>query len=256
MHPAAGGGAPPPSSACLPCLLEDQLHPGALEDPRRERAGQKGQDWLAQRPSLPSVTFPEPLPLPGTSQVLGHLQAAGPWGLDQQLGAALSGRSGAGHRTEDVPLLPPRSPPPTHSPGLLDCPAVPGGRALPGDPTKNKSEGTQGGCGGQAAVTAPPSLGLGAPSWPPILSICSHVRAGARGGCPAERRQGAQRQTEAPGRVPPCPDARSTRCFLSRQEEGKTDQDIPKPSHHADVCQRPRTRPRAHEASPRGRHAC
>lgn len=55
----AGSGTPTSSSAHLPFLLEDRLHPGDLEDPRRGRVGQKGQELVGSE-ALPAIRPPSP----------------------------------------------------------------------------------------------------------------------------------------------------------------------------------------------------
>lgn len=85
----------------------------------------------------------------------------------------------------------------THLPEHLDYPAVPGGQALPGDPTGDKSKGTEGGSGNWT-----PSPGCRVPPhWPPILSNCSPLPDARGKGKAARFHHREQHQDQAPLRL-------------------------------------------------------
>lgn len=152
--PRAGGPLRPAQPTYLFSRRTDRTL-GAWKTLREGRAGHEAsENWLAQNPSLPSVHPPWTLSLiRAPTQVLGHLQAAGPVGQTHSTGQpSVAAHTQGTTLTTCAPHCPrPRSPL-AHLPGHRDYPAVPGGRALPEDPTGNKKKALKEAPGGRAGV--------------------------------------------------------------------------------------------------------
>lgn len=106
----------------LPFLLEDQWHPGDLEDPKRKN--QQRNERTDQRPLL----------------TLHHLPSDHHIQVPNMLVAELSALPRHLARTCVPPLMPPSHLFLRHLPGHQDYPAVLAAQALPGDPRKTEAK--------------------------------------------------------------------------------------------------------------------